>query len=86
MAGTLRCIVVLQDAPVDDEQLEAAAQRLAQQKARFQNALVDSVDRREAFQPTTYAEILEVRWIVDLSGMRLAPTLLTPLQQTTSRR
>lgn len=52
---------VPQDTDADQEQLEAARQRLAQQKLRFQNALVDSVNQREAFEPTTYAEVLEVR-------------------------
>ena len=52
--------LVVQHKFAEQQDGEAAAQRLAQQKARFQSALVDSVDHRAAFEPTTYAEILEV--------------------------
>ena len=36
------------------------SEKLIQQKSRFLNALTDSVERVDAFEPTTYAEILEV--------------------------
>ena len=54
----------MQDTVADMEEVEVAAQRVAQQKRRFLNALTDTVDQRDAFEPTTYAEILQVncRW------------------------